>query len=623
MTEEKMPRWKSLPTEVHALVEESPHAILLQTSRFDAFNRHSYLFLEPVSVISAQELDEVQPAFLQIEAALASGLHVAGLVSYECGYHFESTLNRLYEKGNFPLLWFGVYRKPYIFDHAEGRFDTPLPLPERAAGGDSGISLKEIALEISCADYCAKVEEIKEYIAAGDTYQVNLTDAITFAAPASIARAFSSLTREQQVAYSALLNLEDRQILSLSPELFFKIDGNRIVTRPMKGTMPRGLDDAEDSHAAARLQNDAKNRSEHVMIVDLLRNDLGRICNMGSVTVEDIFTTERYETLLQMTSTISGILKPSTSFYEIFRTMFPCGSVTGAPKVRTMELIQKMEQRPRGVYTGAIGYMSPDGNSTFNVAIRTMVVKDGMARMGVGSAIVADSQPEEEHRECLLKASFLARNRPAFQLMETLLWSREFSRLGMHLERLRASASYFGFDFDQRAIFEQLQERANTFQPERKYRVRVLLDRDGTTIIESREFVEEFGDGTVRIASERTLSTDVFRRHKTTQRELYNRQYAQARADGLDEIIFLNERNEVTEGAISNIFIEKSGRLFTPPVSCGVLPGIYRRHVLQVNSAAEEKVLTLEDIEAADAVFLCNSLRGLRRVKVLCRPSSK
>jgi para-aminobenzoate synthetase/4-amino-4-deoxychorismate lyase len=481
-------------------------------------------------------------------------------------------------------------------------------VPERFA--------EHVDLTIAKEDYCAKIRTIKQYIAAGETYQVNFTDRVCVATELSADQAFGALLQQQPVAYSAFLNIAGHHILSLSPELFFRIEGDRIVTRPMKGTMRRGLDVVEDAEATLRLQRDEKNRSEHVMIVDLLRNDLGRICTMGSVRVEDIFSVERYETLLQMTSTVAGTLRRGLSYYEIFKAMFPSGSITGAPKIRTMQIIHEMEEAPRGIYTGAIGYISPNGSSTFNVAIRTLVLKDGEARMGVGGGIVADSEPSDEYRECLLKAEFLVRPRRDFQLIETILWDGDFSFLSMHLDRLESSAKYFSFSCDRAAIAAQLVDASTVFRSEQRYRVRLLLSATGDVTISAAKYTPDEPTGSIRLSPQRTSSSDAFLRHKTTQRKLYNSQYYEAQTNGFDDMIFLNERGEVTEGAISNIFIRQAGRFLTPPLSSGALPGVFRRHLLETNTDAEECVLQLRDLESADAIFLCNSVRGLWQVKL-------
>ena len=366
-----------------------------------------------------------------------------------------------------------------------------------------------------------------------------------------------------------------------------------------------------------RLQQDEKNRSEHLMIVDLLRNDLGRICAMGSVKVEDIFTVETYQTLLQMTSTVSGTLRSGLSYYDIFRGMFPSGSITGAPKIRTMQIIRELEERPRGVYTGSIGYISPHGNAAFNVAIRTLVVKDRNAVMGVGGGIVADSDPAEEYRECLLKASFLTRQHRPFQLIETMLWSDGFVRLPMHLDRLESSAAYFGFVCDREEISTQLHAACAALPSDICHRVRLLLNESGLATITVTEMKPAQFSGRIRLSSRIVSSNDLFLRHKTTLRELYDSEYAQAQRDGFDEVVFLNERGEVTEGAISNLFLRRGDKLLTPPLNSGVLAGVLRRHILETDPNAEERVLTLSDLKQANAIYIGNSLRGLRQVTLL------
>ncbi len=613
-TEDSIAGWRRLPKHVYASVEASAGAVLLETARFDAVNRASYLFFEPVRVISAARLGDVERVFDQVEEALAQGFHVAGFLGYECGYAFERFAGVSVPEQEFPLAWFGVYRKPIVFDHQTGRFDGEIPL--RAGGG---VEIPErlvdaVELSISQEDYRARILQIKELIAAGETYQVNFTDGVSFPVACSPAVAYEVLSRQQPVAYSAFLNINGQYVASFSPELFFRMEGGKITTRPMKGTMRRGLDAAEDRAAALRLQRDEKNRSEHVMIVDLLRNDLGRVCRMGSVVVEDIFSVERYQTLFQMTSTVSGTLRPGVRYADVFKSMFPSGSVTGAPKIHTMQIIREMEQRARGVYCGAIGRMAPDGTAVFNVAIRTLVLKDGNARMGVGGGIVADSDPDEEYRECLLKASFLSRAQQEFQLIESLLWEDGFPFLEMHLDRMEASAGYFGFIFSRNAAREQLAAAARGFCTGKKWKVRMLLDAAGVVKIESMEIAGSEEGVRVRMAAERSSSRDVFLRHKTTRRALHEREYARAVTDGLDEVIFLNERSEVTEGAISNVLVRMAGRLLTPPLASGVLAGVYRRHLLE-SGAAAERVLTLDDLRTAEVVLLCNAVRGMRVVK--------
>jgi para-aminobenzoate synthetase / 4-amino-4-deoxychorismate lyase len=599
-------------------VAGTPNSVLLETSHLDAENQRSFLFLHPIRILSASKLDGIPCLFRELEEALDSGLHVAGFVGYECGYHFQSLEGVSSIPSEMPLAWFGVYSNPLVYEHsAHGVKGGCLPsaIDERADVLEN--FQDDTFLTISEDEYCAKVEQIKDYILAGDTYQVNFTDSVNGPMSWSAADVFATLSRRQPVAYSAFLNLNSHQILSFSPELFFKVEEGRIVTRPMKGTMPRGRDSVEDIKVAASLRSDEKNRAEHVMIVDLLRNDLGRICNMGSVQVEDIFSVEKYRTLFQMTSTISGTLRPEVGYYDIFKSMFPSGSVTGAPKIRTMQIIQELEQKPREVYCGAIGFISPDRSSMFNVAIRTIVLKDGQARMGIGGAIVADSRPLDEYRECQLKASFLTRPRPSFQLVETMLWNNGFAFFSMHLDRVESSASYFDFSFDRTSIASQLLNWSNQFASGKHYRVRLLMDCAGNATITATTYLPDRSICSVRVSAERTSSDDVFLRHKTTFRNRYERLYAEARADGFDEVLFLNEREEVTEGAINNVFVVRDGGLITPPLNSGVLPGVFRRHLLETDATAEERVLHLQDLQSSDGVFLCNSVRGMRQVNSL------
>ena len=607
--------WVPLPQSFRAAAAQSPNAVLLETSRFDSDNRQSHLFLNPNRLLVASRLGEIPRLFGEIEMALKQGLHVAGFLSYECGYHFERFTDTAVPQ---PLAWFGAYERVHTFDHVReaGSHESPTPLAGEIAAPVYAALAEQAALEISEDAYVAQIRSIKEHLAAGDTYQVNFTDRLAFETSLAPGDVFSALSAQQSVAYSAFLNLEDRSILSFSPELFFKIEGDRICTRPMKGTMPRGLDLADDERMANRLRSDEKNRSEHVMIVDLLRNDLGRICRVGTVKVESPFVVERYSTLHQMTSTVVGTLLPDSKFYAIFRGLFPSGSITGAPKIRTMQIIRGLEKQARGVYTGAIGFIAPNRSAVFNVAIRTLTVQDGHVTMGVGGGIVADSDPHDEYRECLLKASFVTRRHEPFQLIETILWDGDYQLLSLHLDRLGLSASYFDFPLDRAQISSQLFElsKSQSFANGTAHRIRLLLAANGGVTCQVSECSKDPTPIRVVLAHERTSSTDPFRRHKSTRREMYDRLYAKARAEGFKEVIFANEKGELTEGAISNIFLEKMGKFLTPPLSSGVLPGVFRRHILETRANAEETVLTLDDLKTADGIYLCNSVRGLRQV---------
>jgi para-aminobenzoate synthetase/4-amino-4-deoxychorismate lyase len=611
--------WTQLPESVRTLAAGSLNAVLLETSRFDEQNHYSYLFLNPVETVSANTADELYALLEWIEVMRGRGFYLAGYLGYECGYYMEYASR--YSAGPIsgpndllPLAWFGAYDELFIFDHAIGSFLGQI-LPDTSAVPRPDQFTRDSALDIAEEEYIQKILAIRRYIEAGDTYQVNFTDSVTVSTPNDAAASFAVLSAAQPVAYSALLHVGGQHILSLSPELFFRIRGGRLITRPMKGTMSRGLDAAEDEQQAARLRSDEKNRSEHIMIVDLLRNDLGRICRMGSVRVDGLFSIERYRTLFQMTSTISGELCPGLTFSQIFHALFPSGSITGAPKLRTMEIIRELERKPRGVYTGAIGYIAPSGDAEFNVAIRTLVLHKGTARMGVGGGIVADSDPESEYRECQLKASFLTRPVPGFRLIETMLL-RDGSILffPLHLERITLSAAYFDFEFDRDAIESDIAEFVASLPSQGAFRIRLLVNDEGNITMTHTALAEESRPWAVRVSPHRVNSKDVLLRHKTTQRKLYDSEYTRAHKDGFDEVLFLNEREELSEGAISTLFVKLGGRLVTPPLASGVLPGVLRRHILETEPNAMERPLFLEDLHAAEAIFLGNSVRGLRRV---------
>jgi para-aminobenzoate synthetase / 4-amino-4-deoxychorismate lyase len=325
---------------------------------------------------------------------------------------------------------------------------------------------------------------------------------------------------------------------------------------------------------------------------------------------------EKYETLFQLTSQVSGALREDVRYAEIFESLFPCGSVTGAPKHRTMQIIRELEQGPRGVYTGAVGFFSPAREAVFNVPIRTVFLQGNRGTMGVGSGIVIDSRAEDEYHECLLKSEFLTRREPPFELLESMLWDNGYSRLAEHMERMEASAKYFDCRFDRVAIVAALEETGKQLARGERAKVRLLLSRDGAVRVSHSPVEESSGTGQAILSSRRVFSGDRFLRHKTTRRQLYDQQYAEARRQGFDEVLFLNERGEVTEGAISNVFIEKDGRWFTPPVTCGLLPGIYRRHLLETKPACEKK-MHVQDLAAADAVYICNAVRGCRKVQIV------
>jgi para-aminobenzoate synthetase/4-amino-4-deoxychorismate lyase len=649
-----MARRHSLPPEIYALVEQTPATVLLEGAAQNSSKTNkkpwTQLFTAPERVCVARSSEEIPSLFVEIESAVVAGHCAAGFFTYECASCFEPKAGTRAAPDRRPLAWFGVYERSYVFDHATGKFEGREP-PELQRFRDQILSVEasnrtpepEIAAEfaLSQAEYSERIARIHEWIRAGDVYQLNFTAPFSVAAPGSAAALYARLRARQPVDYGAFLHSDSgHRILSFSPELFFRIDHDgatrRIVTRPMKGTARRGRTTLEDREIADWLAHDPKNRSENVMIVDLVRNDLGRVAQTGSVKVQELFAVERYPTLWQMTSTVSADLRPEVGFHDVFRALFPCGSVTGAPKVRATQLIAELEDAPRGVYTGAIGFFSPR-QTVFNVAIRTLELDGERGIMGAGSGVVIDSDAAQEFRECLLKAEFLtglgasttspiSENTPIVSqpdklfLIETLLWDGGYPLLELHLDRLEDSAAYFDFACDRAAVRASLEDHARPFAgaaPSSKRRVRLLLDSEGNAQIGSEELpplLDPNRTGRVCLSDVRTDPEDRMLFHKTTNREIYNRAFEQAVRDGFDDVLFLNLKDEVTEGAISNVFVVKDGRWFTPPIECGLLAGVYRRHLLETRPEIEERVLFLEDLRTADSIYICNAVRGLRRV---------
>lgn len=608
-----------------AALEVLDNFVFFETGRFSPENQRSFLLFDPICWLSCRYGDDPLDFLDQAESYRRQGYFLAGWIGYEFGYLLEPGKNRPLgpdRKGQ-EIACLGVFNNPIIYNHFNGKFSGGSRWPERKVM-DSGCRIENLQTNISEEEFYRCIEEIKGYIAAGDTYQVNYTFKLDFTCSGSTAALYRQLRRNQSVAYSAWIRRQHADILSFSPELFFAADRSGIRVRPMKGTLGRGRTVQEDLEWASALRQDPKSQSENVMIVDLLRNDLGRLLQTsggGRVQVRSLFDVEPYESLLQMTSTIDGIPEPARSLplRTMFQSLFPCGSVTGAPKIRTMEIINELEKEPRGVYCGAIGYCHGD-EMCFNVPIRTLTLEDGHGRMGIGAGIVHDSDPKEEWRECLLKGRFLTHSRPDFQLIETLAWFPDtgYSLLRFHLERLADSAQYFFFICDLAAIEQRLLAEAEGFSF--SMRVRVLLTKDGTLQVTATALAAAVTPGkglpVVAFANERIGSEDIFLYHKTTNRRLFNRLRKQAEQQDLYELLLCNTREEVTEGTISTLFVELDGQLYTPPVSCGLLAGVYRRFMLE-NNKARERVLYRDDVIGAEKVYLANSVRGLIQVALV------
>jgi para-aminobenzoate synthetase/4-amino-4-deoxychorismate lyase len=586
-------------------------------ARFDDLTGASDAFrlVGPVGVLEASRPREVAGVIAAAEGAAARGLWVAGFVAYEAAPGLDpATLVRERAPGDpferLPLAWFAMF---------EGRERTVLPEPhDDGARGGAG----SWRPSLDRRSYDAAIARVREHIAAGDTYQVNHTLRLRSRLEGDERGLYRDLCYAQRSAYAGYLNLGRYRVLSASPELFFRVDGARITTKPMKGTARRGRWSAEDEAVAERLRGSVKDRAENAMIVDLLRNDIGRVARTGSVTWSDVFDLERYETVWQLTSTVSADLEAGTSLVDVFRALFPSGSVTGAPKVRTMQIIAELEDSPRGVYCGAVGFLSPPGSDTpaarFNVAIRTVVLdaETRTAEYGVGGGITWGSSAESEYDEIVAKAEVLTTRRPRFELYETLRHDpgKGFLHLDRHLRRIRESSAYFGFAFDEPAVVRALEQAASRF-PDRPARLRVSVDRLGRVDVGVTALVTP--PGPVRVALDRghpVDHTDPMMFHKNSLRSVY--EDAGARHPDADEVLLVNDRGEITEATIANVAVLLDGRWLTPPLDAGLLPGVGREVALE-DGWLEEGTIRVEDLARAEAVELVSDVRGRRAVRLV------
>ena len=587
-------------------------------ARFDDLSpghERSFRLTEPVGIVEAYRPDEVPGAIDAVAAAAARGLWAGGFVAYEAasGLNPDLVVRDLLRDGAIPplpLVWFAMF---------EGR--EPVPAPEAPLVLPPVPSESPWRPSVPRERYEERVRQIRELIAAGDTYQVNYTIRLHAQVAGAERGLYRDLCLAQRGGYAAYLNTGRARVLSASPELFFRVEGDRITTRPMKGTAPRGRWLEEDEANLEWLVDSAKDRAENAMIVDLLRNDLGRISRPGSVLVESMFDAERYETVWQLTSTISSELLPGASLLDVLRSLFPSGSVTGAPKVRTMQLIASLEESPRGVYCGAVGYLAPAGSgepsANFNVAIRTGVLDaaSGTAEYGVGGGITHDSSPEGEYAEVVAKARVLTAIRPAFELFETVHHSpaEGFRHLEQHLERLASSARYFGYAFDRDETVAML-DRAVAERNE-EVRVRLTLARSGAMDVEVKP-LHTANDRPVRLAldNDPVDPSDVWLFHKTTNRGPYDRR--RSKRPDADDVILVNTRGEVTESTIANVAVRIDGTWVTPPRDSGLLAGTYRAVLLR-DGRLRERAVTIDDLQRAEAVALVSSVRGWREAVLL------
>jgi len=610
-------RYFELPDSFYQVISQ-PNTVLLHTSKKDHENAISYLFTHPIKIIEAQHFGELEKSFQQIDKAIQQGYYVAGYMVYEAGFYFHPKLHSIVQasQNQQPLLWYGVYDFPIEFNHKSGEIIGAgcLNHSYEKQKQDSHYQLGEFKLNISKPEYSELISEIKSEIRAGNIYQLNFTTRLEFDFRGNPIGLYRALVQQQPVAYGAYIHTETCKILSFSPELFFKKKQQWIQTRPMKGTVRRGLNAKEDEALKVWLKQDEKNRAENLMIVDLLRNDLGRICEPHSIRVPEIFQLQTYPSLHQMISKVEGRLKENISTREIFEALFPCGSITGAPKIKSMELIHQFEKSQRGVYTGSIGFISPTGEAEFNVAIRTLTLKAHQGELGIGSGVVWDSDAQSEYEECLLKAQFLSQTSESVKLIETMLWDSGFPLLERHLKRLMHSASCLNFSINPDFIRNALAEEAKSFRAGECYKVRLLCCKQGEIKIESTLLAKQTPNPKVCLSRTPMHSSNTYLFHKTTHRDSYNTTFKKAQALGYSDALWFNEHKYLTEGCITNVFLKKENHFLTPAIGCGLLPGVYREKMLEEHPDCDEAKLTLDDLKSAESLFICNAVRGLVEV---------
>ena len=550
-----------------------------------------HLFTEPIKELKTRDLDQVETLLREVEAYQKAGFYAVGYVSYEAAPAFEKKL------AVHPAPLMGEYLL-YFTIHEE--VET-LPFPEDYEAVDLPANWKE---EVEAPAYQEAIKSIHHHIRQGDTYQVNYTVQLSQELKEDPLAIYNRLVVEQKAHYNAFIQHDDVAILSISPELFFEQENRLLTTRPMKGTTRRGLTNQADLKEAAWLEADPKNRAENMMIVDLLRNDMNRISEIGSEQVTRLCQVEQYSTVWQMTSTIESRLRPEVDLVQTFQALFPCGSITGAPKISTMEIIQQTEKAPRGVYCGTIGILLPKGKRIFNVAIRTLQMQGTKAIYGVGGGITWDSKWEGEYQETKQKSAVLYRQEPQFELLTTgLIHQGELTFLEQHLTRLREASRYFAYPYNEPKLLNELQEELAHLDLNLDYRCRIALQKNGTFHLEITELTDLPASYLQAQLTEQKLDLATpFTYFKTSQRDHLSQSN--------HEQIFHLPDGSLLETTIGNLVLEIEGQLYTPPAHLPLLDGIYRRHLLETQQV-EEKLLTLNDLTDADRIYACNALRGL------------
>ena len=554
------------------------------------------IFTDAIKELKTKDIKEVKPLLDELEAYQNEGYYAVGYVSYEAAPAFEIKFQVI----DGPLM------SEYLlyFTVHETVQTEPIPLTY------DPITLPKSWQELTTAEeYKAAIEHIHHHIRQGDTYQVNYTVQLQQNLTADPFAIYNRLVVEQNAHYNAFIQHDDVSIISISPELFFKKDGDKLTTRPMKGTTNRGLTTETDLAQARWLAQDQKNRSENMMIVDLLRNDMNRISKIGSEDVKSLCQVEQYSTVWQMTSTIETQLLPNSRLGDVFQALFPCGSITGAPKIATMEIIKKVEKQPRGVYCGAIGILVPQGPSIFNVAIRTLQMEGTKAIYGVGGGITWDSNWEAEYEETKQKAAVLYRQNPKFDLISTgRIHQGKLLFLEEHIKRLQESSRYFDYPFNAEKAHNQATALCQSLDLDTDYRLKMSLKKDGELKFEHSQLTNLSDDFCqARLVEQRHPLDSPYTFFKTSYRPHLSIE--------LHEQIYYNHEGQLLETSIGNIVLKIEDQLYTPPVHLGLLNGIYRQSLIAENKL-KEKVLTVKDLKQAQAIYGCNAVRGLYELKV-------
>ncbi|MFK9117695.1 aminodeoxychorismate synthase component I [Peribacillus frigoritolerans] len=577
---------------------EDPLSLIFHFTDKQGDSRPLY-FANPKKVITAHSIEDVLPQFQKVQEAIEQGNYAAGYVSYEAAPAFEQSF-KVKGGAKMPLLWFGIFDKPEE------------EIPEKMTGA---FNLAEWQSETDSNAYRSGFQRIKSEIKKGNTYQVNYTMRLQSQFEGDDFAFFERLKRAQRSNYSAYLNVGSHQILSASPELFFRWEDGQLITRPMKGTVKRGTTLKMDQLNADWLAASEKNQAENYMIVDLLRNDLGMIAEPGSVKVPQLKAIEKYPTVWQMTSTITADTNPGTTIIDIFKALFPCGSITGAPKIKTMEIIADIENSPREVYCGAIGFITPESEAVFNVPIRTVVIEKetGKAEYGVGGGITWDSELSEEYDEAFLKAKLLTVERPAYKLLESIkLSDGEYYLLNDHIDRMKQSAEYFDYRFSELYLRDQLQKYAEinhgTLQ-----KVRVLLHENGEIEVLGQAIKPLGPEFTAILAEAPISSANPFLFHKTTNRDVY--EGFQMNNPDFQDVLLWNEEGFITEFTNGNVVVKINGDLYTPPVEAGLLAGTFRQELIR-KKEIKVKNISKADLNNAEEIWFINSVRGKLKVNL-------